>query len=102
MEEVLLRFPYVGEEIFDLLDEKSLEKCKKVCKTWKFFIEDQNRKFTWIQNTKAHEEKIFLRSYKSRNYTFKIIIDGPKPQWSKLQIHELREFVKRLNSEKDE
>ena len=49
MEEVLLRFPYVGEEIFDLLDEKSLENCKSVCKTWKNFIEHPNQKFFWIQ-----------------------------------------------------
>ena len=38
MEEVLLRFPYVGEEIFDLLDEKSLEKWKKYAKPGNFSL----------------------------------------------------------------
>ena len=53
MEDVLLRFPQIGEEIFDSLDEESLENCKKVCRIWKNFIEDPNQKFKWIQAIKS-------------------------------------------------
>ena len=44
MEEVLLRFSHLGEGIFHLLDEKNLQKCRKVGRTWKRFIEDPNQK----------------------------------------------------------
>ena len=47
MEEVLLRFSHLGENIFDLLDNKSLFKCRKICRTWSSFIADQ--KFPWIR-----------------------------------------------------
>ena len=54
MEEVLLRFPKIGEEIFDSIDEESLENSKKVCRFWKNFIEDPNQKLIWIQAIKLH------------------------------------------------
>ena len=80
MEEVILRFHYIGEEIFDSLDEVSLEKSKKVCRTWKNFISNPNQKFKWIQIIKAHEEKPILRS---KTVRLKNFIIGPKPKWSK-------------------
>ena len=100
MEELLLRFPYVGEEIFDRLDEKSLGICKKVCRSWKKFIEDPTQKFMWIQIIKELEENTCpcLNRY-SENLPLMNYISGPKPKWSKLRIQDLREFVKRLNSE---
>ena len=38
MEEVLLRFPHLGEQIFLKLFHKSLVKCTNVSKTWYHFI----------------------------------------------------------------
>jgi len=38
MEEILLRFPLIGENIFKKLSNKNLIKCKKVGKTWERFI----------------------------------------------------------------
>ena len=38
MEEVLIRFPHLGENIFQNLDSKSLIKCKEVKRTWKNLI----------------------------------------------------------------
>ena len=38
MEEVLIRFPHLGDNIFQSLDSKSLIKCKEVKRTWKNFI----------------------------------------------------------------
>ena len=101
MEELLLRFPYVGEEIFDRLDEKSLGICKKVCRSWKKCIEDPNQKFMWIHIIKGYEEKTFLKTF-CFNIPLEKFISSQKPKWSKLRLQDLREFVKRLNSKKDE
>ena len=90
MEEVLLRFPHIGEAGFDCLDEKSLENCRKVCRTWKNFIEDPNQKLLWIQMIKKHEKTINMKNY----------IKSPR-KWSKLGIQNLREFGKKLCSEED-
>ena len=48
MDNVLLRFPHLGEEIFKKLDEdENLAKCHQLSRTCRFFIEDQ--KFVWIR-----------------------------------------------------
>ena len=52
MEELLLRIPGLGENIFSQLDNKSLADCKKVCKTWNNFISDQ--KFPSIRLIQKH------------------------------------------------
>ena len=70
MEEVLSRFSHLGEEIFDSLDEDSLENCKKVYWTWKNFIEDPNQKFLWIQRIKAYEEKAMLEYHDVKGLTY--------------------------------
>ena len=88
MEEVILRFPQIGETIFDLLDEKSLENCKNVCQTWKNFIEDPNLKLMWIQALKVHEKKAIMNGLPVKSY-----ISGPKPRWSKLRMEDLKDFV---------
>ena len=38
MEEVLLRFPHLGLQIFKTLDNSSLAKCRKVARSWSSFI----------------------------------------------------------------
>ena len=78
MEEVLLGFQHIGEEIFDSLDEKSLENCKKVCKAWTNFIGDSNQKFIWIQTIKAYEQNVIIRGY--NNFHLKRYINGLKPK----------------------
>ena len=40
MEEVLLRFPHLGEKIFEELDNLVLTNCRTICKSWKDFIEE--------------------------------------------------------------
>ena len=47
MEEVILRFPYLGEKIFDSLSNKNLQKSKKVARSWQRFV--NNQKFPWIR-----------------------------------------------------
>ena len=41
----LLRFPHLGQSIFEMLDDENLVKCKEVSKPWSFFM-DQER-FFW-------------------------------------------------------
>ena len=41
MEDILLRFPHLSEKIFDLLDNKSLGKSRKVDRHWNVYIATQ-------------------------------------------------------------
>ena len=48
MEEVILRFPHLIEQIFEKLDNKSLTKSRKVSISWKNVID--NQRYYWIRN----------------------------------------------------
>ena len=51
MENVLLRFPHLGEAIFQKIDNKSLASCQKVSRSWYRFIQYQKRpKWTRIKH----------------------------------------------------
>ena len=41
------RFPHIIEKIFEKLDNKSLTRCRGVCKKWQRFIDE--RKMPWIR-----------------------------------------------------
>ena len=41
MEEVILRFPLLGRQIFEKLNNQSLVKCRIIGKTWKSFIDNE-------------------------------------------------------------
>ena len=56
MEEVFLRFPHLSENIFDLLDNKSLADCKEVSKSWHFYLAAQ--KFLQKRIIKANLTKL--------------------------------------------
>ena len=90
MEEVLVRFSHIGEKIFNSLDEKSLETCKKVSRTWKNFIEDPNQKKLCIRYIKKLEKNIFIRRYIS-----------VQQNWNEFKIDDLGEFAKRLRLVKE-
>ena len=47
MEQVLLRFPMVAQQLFEQLDTENLVNCKNVSRNWQEFIDDQ--KFYTIQ-----------------------------------------------------
>ena len=53
MEELLLRFPHIGEQTFKQLSNRNLTKCKTVTRTWYNFI--KNDRFC---KQRAHYEKI--------------------------------------------
>ena len=47
MEEILLRFPMLGREIFKKIDNKTLVECRQIDETWMEFID--NEKFKWTR-----------------------------------------------------
>ena len=81
MEEVILRFSHLGEDIFDSLDNRSLLTSKKVSRTWNSFIKDQ--KFLWIR---------ILEQFGENSY----VTEG-QVNWSKLflktRIEDVRQFA---------
>ena len=57
MDEVLLRFPLLGEKIFNSLEYKSFIRCREVNKAWKNFIDGQG--FQWAQIIVKQNEALF-------------------------------------------
>jgi len=45
MKNFLIRFPHLGQGIFEILDDESLAKCKGVSKSWSFFMDGE--RFFW-------------------------------------------------------
>ena len=60
MEEFLLRFPGLGEKIFDQLDNQNLTKCKEVSRSQRQFLEEN--KVLW---------KRMIEKYSANNVDFK-------------------------------
>ena len=57
MEEILLRFPHLSENIFNSLDNKSLADCKEVSKSWYFYLHGQKFLQLRINNKIKYVEK---------------------------------------------
>ena len=38
MEEIFLRFPHIGEQIFEGIDDRTITKCREVTKSWNTFL----------------------------------------------------------------
>ena len=55
MEEVFSRFPYLGQGIFECLDNEDFAKCRKVSHKWKNFID--NEKFSSVKIIKSFYKK---------------------------------------------
>ena len=43
IEEAFMRFPHIGEQILEKLDDKSLFKCQKVSRPWQEFIAENTK-----------------------------------------------------------
>ena len=41
MEDMLWRFPHIGEQVFKKLSNRNLAKCRKVARTWERFNANQ-------------------------------------------------------------
>ena len=66
--EIFMRFPHIGDRIFEKLDNQSLTKFRLVCKSWTNFVDDQ-RKF-WVRRIQA---KIFM----SHSSITKVLLKKP-------------------------
>lgn len=53
MEEVLVRFPHIGDQVFKQLDNEDLIKCRKISPSWNEFI--NNQKLPWIRMLKKYQ-----------------------------------------------
>ena len=47
MENLILRFPHIAQQIFEKLSDKSLTKCRQVGKLWQAFIDENS--LPWIR-----------------------------------------------------
>ena len=56
MEEILLRFPHLGEKVLDKLDMKSLEICRQVSKSWQAKIDGQYLKLQCIRKISKYSD----------------------------------------------
>ena len=69
MEEVFLRFPHIGEQVFKQLNNENLTKCREISKSWEEFID--NQKLPWIRLMKKYlsagleEDEVFLEDWQS-------------------------------------
>ena len=52
MEVLPLRFPHIADQIFEILNNKSLAKCREVHKNWLRFIDDAD--FPWSRILKKY------------------------------------------------
>ena len=84
MDNIILRFPDIAEDIFKELNNKSLIRCTKVSKLWGIFISMQ--KFAWIRKIQKH---ILSHNSEYWDHWKKIIYKTP--------IKFIREVVSTLN-----
>ena len=54
MENILLRFPVIGQEIFKQVDNPNLTKCKEVCHSWGYFL--NNDRLVWLRIIQKYEK----------------------------------------------
>ena len=54
MEDMLWRFPHVGEQVFKKLSNKSLIKCMKIARTWENFIKNEIKLLLYVWQRKQN------------------------------------------------
>ena len=55
IEEMLTRFPHIGEQIFANLDDQNLTKCREVCDPWMTFLDSE--RLIWTRVILSHIEE---------------------------------------------
>ena len=86
MEQTILRFPHLSDQIFGLLNNESLTKCTEVNNQWKVYLSQQ--KYLYVRLIQGH---VGLSCYvlgKSWKTAFKV--------WNIENIIELSRVVRRL------
>ena len=54
IENILLRFPVIGQKIFKQLDNQNLTKCKEVCHSWGHFLNDET--LVWLRMLQKYDK----------------------------------------------
>ena len=78
MENILSRFPVIGQEIFKQVDNPNLTKCKEVCHSWGYFL--NNETLVWLR---------MLQKYNKNHVEF-------QEDWKKVTTKVPCEILKRL------
>ena len=64
MDEVILRFPTIANNLFKEIDNKGLTRCKEVSKLWRDFINDQ--KDLWLRKMRLQYGKWRAKNLKTK------------------------------------
>ena len=111
MEEVLVRFTHLGEEIFASLGMKSLLTCRKVCTPWNSFI--KNQKTLWLFVISKHDEnsrkndfdfsivKKRKIEYDASNANFEESFQRWRKLFQKINTEDVKRFAKRILLEEE-
>ena len=54
IESILLRFPVIGQKIFKQLDNQNLTKCKEVCHSWGYFLNEET--LVWLRMLQKYDK----------------------------------------------
>ena len=65
MEEILKRFPQIGEKIILQLNDDDIQNCRRINKSWKNFIDNPSQKQISIRIIQAYERFTHLQKYVS-------------------------------------
>ena len=84
MEEVLMRFSHLGQDIFDSLNNENLIKCRKINKSWKIFID----------NEKFSSKRIIKSFFKKSTKNFEITLKGATSQDAKCMANNIKTCYK--------
>ena len=81
MEEALLRFPHLGTQIFESLDDSNLAKSRKVARSWLKFIDSEEmpwKRILQVYPCKEGQTKLLVALITGQNKMFEIIFDAEK------------------------
>ena len=79
MDEVLAKFPFIGQDIFNELDAQSLEESRNVSKFWRKFLD--NNSIFWKRRIQkiTQNQRIYKKDWKL--VTTKVSTDTLKEQF---------------------
>ena len=83
MEEILKRFPQIGEKIILQLSDEDIQNCRRINKFWKYFIDNPSQKQICIRNVQGYEKCTHLQKYIST-----------RGDWNVLKCEELGGLIK--------
>ena len=96
MEEIILRFPVIAEQIFDQLDDQNVMKCRQICKTWY----DVTERLQWIRKIQKMAKDRFQSFHMKYSYEQKLY-DDHQISWKSVLVKTPTHFLKKLAVTRD-